>query len=105
VPAKEVASEAKITDPTLRALAVIVRGADTDDRDLTPESSGLYAAATGFQARAGGWCSGRGKGARRCRTHSGSRLATVPGRLPRSDPPLERHAASTRLLRGGSRWL
>ena len=28
---------------------MIVRGADTDDRDLTPESSGLYAAATGFQ--------------------------------------------------------
>ena len=27
-----------------------MRGADTDDRDLTPESSGLYAAATGFQA-------------------------------------------------------
>ena len=28
----------------------IVRGADTDDRGLTPESAGLYAAATGFQA-------------------------------------------------------
>ena len=27
-----------------------MRGADTEDRDLTPESSGLYAAATGFQA-------------------------------------------------------
>ena len=27
-----------------------MRGADTDDRGLTPESSGLYAAATGFQA-------------------------------------------------------
>jgi protein-tyrosine-phosphatase len=27
-----------------------VRGADTDDRRLTPESAGLYAAATGFQA-------------------------------------------------------
>jgi hypothetical protein len=27
-----------------------VRGADTDDRALTPESAGLYAAATGFQA-------------------------------------------------------
>jgi len=40
----------ELTDPALRALAVIVRGADTDDRDLTPESSGLYAAATGFQA-------------------------------------------------------
>src|SRR5215510_12699267 len=31
-------------------LARIVRGADTDDRGLTPESAGLYAAATGFQA-------------------------------------------------------
>src|SRR5262250_858896 len=40
----------ELTEPALRALAVIVRGADTDDRDLTPESSGLYAAATGFQA-------------------------------------------------------
>src|SRR5437867_11768535 len=40
----------ELTDPALRALAVIVRGADTDDRDLTPESAGLYAAATGFQA-------------------------------------------------------
>src|SRR5215510_11449880 len=39
----------ELTDPALRALAVIVRGADTDDRDLTPESSGLYAAATGSQ--------------------------------------------------------
>ena len=29
---------------------MIVRGADTDDRALTPESAGLYAAATGFQA-------------------------------------------------------
>ena len=29
---------------------MIVRGADTDDRRLTPESAGLYAAATGFQA-------------------------------------------------------
>src|SRR5437867_10234355 len=40
----------ELTDPALRGLAVIVRGADTDDRDLAPESSGLYAAATGFQA-------------------------------------------------------
>src|SRR5207249_1926858 len=30
--------------------AAIVRGADTSDRGLTPESAGLYAAATGFQA-------------------------------------------------------
>jgi len=27
-----------------------VRGADTDARQLTPESAGLYAVATGFQA-------------------------------------------------------
>ena len=40
----------KLTDPALRALAEIVRGADTDARQLTPESSGLYAVATGFQA-------------------------------------------------------
>jgi protein-tyrosine-phosphatase len=37
-------------DPALAALAPIVRGADTDDRGLTPASAGLYAAATGFQA-------------------------------------------------------
>src|SRR6266566_2826122 len=36
-------------DPALRALALIVRGADTDARQLTPESPGLYALATGFQ--------------------------------------------------------
>lgn len=40
----------ELTDPALAALARIVRGADTDDRGLTPESAGLYAAATGFQA-------------------------------------------------------
>jgi protein-tyrosine-phosphatase len=40
----------ELADPALGALAAIVRGADTDDRGLTPESSGLYAAATGFQA-------------------------------------------------------
>jgi hypothetical protein len=37
-------------DPALATLATIVRGADTEDRGLTPESAGLYAAATGFQA-------------------------------------------------------
>jgi hypothetical protein len=42
--------EYKLDDPALEALAVIVRGADTDARTLTPESPGLYAAATGFQA-------------------------------------------------------
>jgi hypothetical protein len=40
----------ELEDPALRALALIVRGADTSQRDLTPESRGLYALATGFQA-------------------------------------------------------
>jgi hypothetical protein len=40
----------KLTDSALGALARIVRGADTDARQLTPESWGLYALATGFQA-------------------------------------------------------
>ena len=40
----------ELADSGLAALAEIVRGADTDDRSLTPESAGLYAAATGFQA-------------------------------------------------------
>jgi protein-tyrosine-phosphatase len=40
----------ELADPALATLATIVRGADTDDRALTPESAGLYAAATGFQA-------------------------------------------------------
>jgi hypothetical protein len=39
-----------LTDPALPALARIVRGADTERRALTPESAGLYAVATGFQA-------------------------------------------------------
>lgn len=39
----------ELDDPALAVLAGIVRGADTDDRALTPESAGLYAAATGFQ--------------------------------------------------------
>jgi protein-tyrosine-phosphatase len=38
-----------LRDPGLAALAPIVRGADTDARQLTPESAGLYAFATGFQ--------------------------------------------------------
>jgi hypothetical protein len=40
----------KLMDPALLELALIVRGADTDARGLTPESAGLYAVATGFQA-------------------------------------------------------
>jgi hypothetical protein len=39
----------RLTDPALQALALIVRGADTDARHLTPESPGLYAAASGFR--------------------------------------------------------
>ena len=38
-----------LTDPALQKLALIVRGADTDARDLTPESRGLVAIATGFR--------------------------------------------------------
>lgn len=41
-----------LDDPALLLLAQIVRGADTSDRNLTPESPGLYAIATGFQALA-----------------------------------------------------
>jgi hypothetical protein len=40
----------KLDDPALQKLALIVRGADTAQRDLTLESAGLYALATGFQA-------------------------------------------------------
>ena len=40
----------ELDDPALAKLALIVRGADTDDRALVPEAAGLYAAATGFQA-------------------------------------------------------
>jgi hypothetical protein len=39
-----------LVEPSLQALARIVRGADTDARQLSPESAGLYALATGFQA-------------------------------------------------------
>src|SRR5215204_7759016 len=37
-----------LSDPALQQLALIVRGADTDAKDLTPESRGLEAIATGF---------------------------------------------------------
>jgi hypothetical protein len=40
----------RLADPALQALAQIIRGADTEQRALTPESPGLYAVATGFQA-------------------------------------------------------
>lgn len=38
----------QLNDPALRRLALIVRGADTSDKDLTPESRGLTAIAQGF---------------------------------------------------------
>jgi hypothetical protein len=38
-----------LTDPALLRLARIVRGADTDAKDLTPESRGLEAIADGFR--------------------------------------------------------
>lgn len=40
----------QVDDPALRELARIVRGADTEDRGLTPESAGLFAIASGFRA-------------------------------------------------------
>ncbi|HLZ70315.1 MAG TPA: chromate resistance protein ChrB domain-containing protein [Dehalococcoidia bacterium] len=39
----------QLNDPALQRLALIVRGADTDARDLTPESRGLVAIAAGFR--------------------------------------------------------
>jgi hypothetical protein len=38
-----------LTDPALQRLAVIVRGADTDAKDLTPQSRGLDAIGEGFR--------------------------------------------------------
>jgi hypothetical protein len=38
-----------LTDPALLRLALIVRGADTPAKDLTPESAGLEAIADGFR--------------------------------------------------------
>jgi hypothetical protein len=38
----------RLTDPALAQLALIVRGADTDAKDLTTEWRGLEAIATGF---------------------------------------------------------
>lgn len=38
-----------LADPALQQMALIVRGADTDAKDLTPESRGLEAIAAGFQ--------------------------------------------------------
>jgi hypothetical protein len=39
----------RLTDPALEALCLIVRGADTDARDIAPEAWGLYAVASGFR--------------------------------------------------------
>jgi hypothetical protein len=39
----------RLTDPALQRLALIVRGADTDAKDLTSESRGLEAIAEGFR--------------------------------------------------------
>jgi hypothetical protein len=38
-----------LADPALHRMALIVRGADTAAKDLTPESRGLEAIAAGFQ--------------------------------------------------------
>jgi hypothetical protein len=38
----------KLTDPALKQLAAIVRGADTSRLDLTPQSAGLYALSLGL---------------------------------------------------------
>jgi len=38
-----------LSDPALQKLAVIVRGADTDAKDLAPECRGLEAIAEGFR--------------------------------------------------------
>lgn len=37
-----------LTDPTLQTLALIVRGADTSQLGLTPQSAGLYAISLGL---------------------------------------------------------
>lgn len=39
----------RLTDPAMQRLALIVRGADTAAKDLTPESRGLEAIAEGFR--------------------------------------------------------
>ena len=39
----------QLADPTLQALAQIIRGADTEARQIAPEAWGLYAVASGFR--------------------------------------------------------
>jgi len=41
----------RLSDPALRQLAAIVRGADTSRLDLTPQSAGLYAISLGLSHR------------------------------------------------------
>ena len=43
-------SKYRLDDPALAHLAAIVRGADTDRLDLTPQSAGLYAISLGLSA-------------------------------------------------------
>ena len=43
-------SKYRLDDPALAHLAAIVRGADTDRLDLTPQSAGLYAISLGLAA-------------------------------------------------------
>jgi hypothetical protein len=43
-------SKYRLNDPALARLAAIVRGADTDRFDLTPQSAGLYAISIGLSA-------------------------------------------------------
>lgn len=43
----------KLTDPPLKVLAVIVRGADTDRHDLAAQSSGLWAISAGLSFNIG----------------------------------------------------
>jgi hypothetical protein len=42
--------KSRLSDPALRALGEIVRGADTDARGIAREAWGLYAVASGFRA-------------------------------------------------------
>ena len=41
-------SKHKLTDPALKVMAAIVRGADTDRHDIAPQSSGLWAISAGL---------------------------------------------------------
>ena len=43
-------SKYRLDDPALARLGAIVRGADTDRLDLTPQSAGLYAISLGLSA-------------------------------------------------------